>query len=115
MSVLSLELIIASAWIIYQFVKGYNSKHPNQEQILRKIGYGKSMGVFALATGFLGQMIGFIGMFEVLSNHPDVGPANIYKTIRVTMISSTYGVLIFLVTMILWFIATMIIERKTNS
>ena len=64
MSVLSLELIIATAWIIYQFVKGYNSKQPNKEKILRKIGYGKSMGVFALVTGFLGQMIGFIAMFS---------------------------------------------------
>lgn len=116
MSVLTLELIIATAWIIYQFVKGYNSKHPNQEKILRKIGYGKSMGVFALATGFLGQMIGFIGMFEAIQGAVEKGNEIkahlIYGGIRVTMISATYGVLIFLVTMILWFIATMIIEKK---
>lgn len=113
MSVLTLELIIATAWIIYQFVKGYNSKQPNQEKILRKIGYGKSMGVFALATGFLGQMIGFIGMFEAIINATtNVEPHMIYGAIRVTMISATYGVLIFLVTMILWFIASFIIEKK---
>ena len=113
MSVLSLELIIATAWIIYQFVKGYNSKEPNREKILRKIGYGKSMGVFALATGFLGQMIGLIGMFQVISENPDVvEPYMIFGAIRVTMISAMYGVLIFLFTMILWFLASFIIERK---
>ena len=113
MSILTLELIISTAWIIYQFVKGYNSKQPNQEKILRKIGYGKSMGVFALATGFLGQMVGLIAMFEVIAGHPDdVKPYLIYDAIGVTMISASYGVLIFLFSMILWFIASIIIEKK---
>lgn len=115
MSVLSLELIIATAWIIYQFVKGYNSKHPKQENILRKIGYGKSMGLFALATGFLGQMIGLIGMFQVIAEHPDVEPEKIFGAIRVTMISATYGVLIYLFTLLLWFIASFIIEKKIKD
>ena len=119
MSVLTLELIIATAWIIYQFVKGYNSKQPNLEKILRKIGYGKSMGVFALATGFLGQMIGLIAMFEAIrgatQNAEVIKPHLVYEGIRVTMISSTYGVLIFLFSMILWFAATMIIEKKLIS
>ena len=113
MSVLTLELIIVTAWIIYQFFKGYNSKQTNKEAILRKIGYGKSIGVFALVTGFLGQMIGLIGMFQVIAEHSeDVAPYMIYDAIRVTMISATYGVLIFLFSMILWFIATIIIEKK---
>lgn len=116
MSLLSLELIIATAWIIYQFIKGYNSKEVDKETILRKIGYGKSMGVFALATGFLGQMIGFIGMFEAIQaaveNAEVIKTHLVYAGIRVTMISATYGVLIFLFTMVLWFFATFLIERK---
>ena len=112
MSVLTLELIIASAWIIYQFVKGYNSKQPKKETILRKIGYGKSMGVFALVTGFLGQMIGLMGVFDVIKAHPDIKTEYIFDGVGVTMISPTYGVLIFLFTMILWFITSYIIERK---
>ena len=113
MSLLTLELIIATAWIIYQFVKGYNSKQSNKETILRKIGYGKSMGIFALVTGFLGQMIGLTGMFEAIINATTVvEPHMIYGAIRVTMIAASYGVLIFLFTMILWFLASFIIERK---
>ena len=119
MSVLSLELIIATAWIIYQFVKGYRSKQPNPEKILRKIGYGKSMGLFALATGFLGQMIGLIGMFEAIGGAVEkavvIEPHMVYGAIGVTMLSATYGVLIFLFTMILWFIASFIIEKKIQN
>jgi hypothetical protein len=113
MSALTLEFIIATAWIIYQFVKGYISKQPNKEKILRKIAYGKSMGVFALATGFLGQMIGLIGMFDAIKGAPaDLDTRLIYDAIGVTMISATYGVLIFLFTMILWFVSSFMIERK---
>jgi hypothetical protein len=116
MSVLTLEFIIATAWIIYQFVKGYNAKQPNLKKILRKIGYGKSMGVFALATGFLGQMIGLMAMFHAIrgavQNAEGIKPYQVYEGIGVTMISATYGVLIFLFTMILWFFASYIIERK---
>lgn len=116
MSALSILLVITTAWIIYQFVKGYNSKQPNQEKILRKIGYGKSIGLFALATGFLGQMIGLIGMFEAIINATTVvEPHMIYGAIRVTMISATYGVLIYLFSIILWFTASIIIEKKTNN
>jgi hypothetical protein len=113
MSVLTLLLIITTAWIIYQFVIGYNSKQPNQEKILRKIGYGKSMGMFALATGFLGQMIGLTGMFEAIRSATSaIDPRLIYDAIRVTTISAMYGVLIYLFSLILWFIASFIIEKK---
>jgi hypothetical protein len=119
MSVLSLELIIATAWIIYQFVKGYRSKQANKEKILRMIGYGKSIGLFAMVTGFLGQMIGFIAMFEAIQSAVEKGNEIkahlVYGGIRVTMISATYGVLIFLFTMILWFIASFIIEKKIQN
>jgi hypothetical protein len=116
MSVLTLELIMATAWIIYQFVKGYNSKQANREKILRKIGYGKSMGMFALATGFLGQMIGLTGMFEAIRSATSaIDPRLIYDAIRVTTISAMYGVLIFLFTMILWFTASIIIENKIKN
>ncbi len=36
----------------------------------------------------------------------------IYGAIRVTMIAATYGVLIFLFSMILWFTASIIIEKN---
>ena len=115
MSVLTILLIITTAWIIYQFVIGYNCEHPNQEKLLRKIGYGKSMGLFAMVTGFLGQMAGLSAMFSVLKDVSEVEPEKVYEAIGVTMISATYGMLIFLFSLILWFIASFIIEKKTKN
>ena len=115
MSVLTLLLIITTAWIIYQFIIGYNSKQANREKILRMLEYGKSMGLFALVTGFLGQMVGLAGMFSVLKDVTEVKPELVYGAIGVTTISATYGVLIYLFSLLLWFTATMIIEKKANN
>ncbi|WOK04813.1 MotA/TolQ/ExbB proton channel family protein [Imperialibacter roseus] len=115
MSILTIELVIITAWIIYQLVTGYNSKQPNKEEILRKISYGKSMGFFALATGFLGQMFGLMGAFSVIKQHPDIKIEYIFDGVGVSMISATYGVFIFLFSMILWFVASMVIEKKFKT
>lgn len=115
MSVLTLLLIITTAWIIYQFIIGYNSKQANREKTLRMLEYGKSMGLFALVTGFLGQMAGLANMFSVLKDVPEVKPELVYGAIGVTTISATYGVLIYLFSLLLWFTATMIIEKKANN
>ena len=50
MAVLTILLIITTAWIIYHFIIAYKSKQTNKEKLLRKIAYGKSMGLFALGT-----------------------------------------------------------------
>ena len=115
MSVLTLLLIITTAWIIYQFIIGYNSKQANREKTLRMLEYGKSMGLFALVTGLLGQMVGLAGMFSVLKDVPEVKPELVYGAIGVTTISATYGVLIYLFSLLLWFTASIIIEKKANN
>ncbi len=115
MSILTLLLVIATAWIIYHFVVGYNSKQPNQEKILRKLGYGKSIGLFALVTGFLGQMIGLINAFSVISDHPDIKTEYIFDGIYSTMICPIYGMLIFLFSLLLWFVASFMIEKRAKN
>jgi len=118
MAILTILLIITTAWIIYHFVIAYNSKQPNQEKLLRKIGYGKSIGLFALATGIFGQMNGLYAMFSVLeevnAKGAKVEPVLVFGAIKVTMICTLYGIFIFLFSLGLWFVASLIIEKKFN-
>ncbi len=119
MGILTILLIITTAWIIYHFVLAYSSKQPNKEKLLRKIGYGKSMGLFALVTGIYGQMTGIYTMFsvieEVFLKGNEVKPALIFGAIKVTMVCTIYGILIYLFSLVLWFVASLIIEKKTNN
>lgn len=116
MAVLTILLIITTAWIIYHFVIGYNSKQPNQEKLLRRIGYGKSMGLFTMVIGISGQMTGLYHMFmaieEVIEKAGDIAPALIFEAIRVTMICTFYGIFIYLLSLLLWFVASIMIEKK---
>jgi len=116
MGALTILLIITTAWFIYHFIISYNSKKIKQEKLLRLFGYGKSMGLFALITGILGQMIGLSAMFssikEVIEKTGDIDPVLVFGAIRVTMIVTIFGILIYLFSLFLWFVATIIIEKK---
>ena len=112
MGILTILLIITTAWIIYHFVIGYNSKQANQDKILRRIAYGNSMGLFALVTGLFGQMIGLSGMFSSIEGLVEVTPPIILKAVNVTMICPIYGTLIYLFSLVLVFASRLIIEKK---
>jgi len=79
-------------------------------------GYGKSMGLFALITGIIGQMIGLYSMFSAIEDTVikgnEVIPELVFGGIRVTMIVTIYGMLIFLFSLLLHFVASMLIEKK---
>lgn len=116
MSILTILLIITTAWIMYHFVVAYRSKQTDKTVFLRKLGYGKSMGLFALITGVMGQIIGFSALFSTLKEIKAIGgmliPERIFGGIQVTMIVTIYGCLIYLLSLLLWFIATMLVEKK---
>ncbi len=116
MGALTVLLIITTTWMVYHFVVAFTSKQTDKEKMLRKIEYGKSMGLFALITGILGQMIGLTAMFSAIEDATQIGkeiiPTLVFGGIKVTMICTIYGILIYLFSLILWFIASLLIEKK---
>ena len=116
MAILTILLIITTAWIIYHFIIAYNSKQTNQEKSLRRIEYGKSMGLFTMIVGIVGQMTGLYTMFsvieDVIKEGLEVQPVLIFEAIRATMIVTFYGIFIYLFSLVLWFVVTTMIEKK---
>jgi hypothetical protein len=112
MSILSILLIIMVAWIVYNFIMGYNSRELSRETVLRRIGYGKSVGLFALVTGIFGQSIGLYSAFSAIEHAGDISPAMVYAGLKVSMITTLYGMSIYLLSILLWLIASVVIERK---
>lgn len=112
MSILSILLVVMIAWILYHFIAAYKSKPLNLEMLLRRMGYGKSIGLFAMITGIFGQLIGFYEAFSVIELAGDISPAMVYGGIRVSMITTLYGISIYLISLILWFAASLIIESR---
>jgi len=118
MGVLTLLLIITIAWIIYHFILAYSSKQTDKADFLRKLGYGKSMGLFALVTGILGQMFGFSTMFLLLEEGMvksiDYAQSAIFRGLESTVIVTIYGILIYLLSLLLWFVAKALIAKTLH-
>lgn len=118
MGALTILLIITTAWIVYHFVVASKSQQTDKEKMLRKIGWGKSIGLFALIIGILGQMIGLSNMFSAIEAALQRGeefiPAMVFGGIKVTMICTIYGILIYLFSFILWFVSNLLMEKKFN-
>lgn len=119
MATLTLLLIINVAWYVYYFIAAYNSKDTDNSKALRKLSYGKTIGLFSLTTGIMGQLMGLMSAFhavgEAAANGIKIQPELVFGGIRVSAIVTIYGILIYLLSLVLWFVATLIIEKKTTT
>lgn len=73
------------------------------EEIRIKLKTIKSVGLFGLMLGILTQLIGLQGMFQALEEIGDVSPALLAGGLKVSMIATEYGVVIFLISYLIWF------------
>lgn len=115
MSILSLLLILAVAWILYHAYLGFKSPKDAIREILQKMKYGKSIALFALVTGILGQLIGFYGAFSAIEQMGGVSPEIVFGGIKVSMITTLYGISIFLFSNLLWWITAVLLENKLKA
>ncbi len=103
MGMLTILLLAMIAWMTVSYV---GCRDSGREEMIRKIGYGKSIGLFALMMGILFQLIGFYRAFSRLESVVDVSPSVLYGGLKISMITTIYGLMIYLLSMVLWFILT---------
>ncbi|MEQ6166765.1 MULTISPECIES: MotA/TolQ/ExbB proton channel family protein [unclassified Ekhidna] len=98
MSILTIEL----AAVIFFATKCFLSKDQSVGQI-------KNVGLLAVITGILGQLIGLFSAFEAIQQMGAVSPAMLAGGLKVSMITTIYGVIIYIVAILL---AIIIKNRK---
>jgi len=113
MGVLTLLLLVLLVWNVYHLV--VYSRKDRELTLLRKLKQGRSIGLFALVFGVLGQMLGLFQAFGVLREVSDISPSVIWGGVRVSMIATLYGIMIYLLALLIWFVATTIVERKSQK
>ncbi|QYA26155.1 MotA/TolQ/ExbB proton channel family protein [Gramella sp. MT6] len=102
MSILSLVLlaIIISAVLIS--IPFFRERNNHSDKLIRINNYIKSLSLFALIFGILGQLIGLFSAFSAVKiGSVEASPAMMMKGFEVSMISSIYGALIFILGIIL--------------
>lgn len=115
MSILTILLVIMIVWMSYHLIIYFNSKKINQERTLRMLKYGKSIGLLTMIVGITAQLLGFYMAFSVIELGGDISPAMVFGGLKVSMISTLYGLLTYLLSIMIWFIASQIVESNKHQ
>ena len=115
MSILTILLVIIVAVSVYFAVTISSGKASEIVNFKQQLRYVKSLGLFTMITGILGQMIGLFSAFIAIEAAGDISPAMIAGGLKVSMITSLTGVVICLISIIIWFVLDLFYQKKLSS
>ncbi len=79
--------------ILVLIVKGIIEKGENK----KTVSFISSLGLFVVVLGIFAQTIGMINAFDVMENAGGVSPAVIFAGLKVTFLSTAFGMFSFLI------------------
>ncbi len=115
MGILTTLLVILLAIVVYFFVLIVSGKSAAISNFSHKLTYVKSVGLFTMITGILGQLIGLLEAFKAIERVGDISPAMLAGGLKVSMITTLYGILIYLLSILIWFLLDLMHQKKLNS
>ncbi|HYX09930.1 MAG TPA: MotA/TolQ/ExbB proton channel family protein [Bacteroidales bacterium] len=115
MSILTLLFIGMVAWAIYQALPVLRNEELIFGKIKMRLKHIRSIGLFAMITGILGQLIGLYEAFSAIERAGDISPGLVYSGLKVSMITTLYGIFIYLISLILWFVLDYLLSKKMTS
>jgi len=90
-----LSLILLALLIV--FVMSIMNKKGDEKQLNESIQWLKSIGTLGLVVGILGQLIGLFSAFSVMETGQEISPAILAGGLKVSMITTLYGILIYII------------------
>ena len=112
MGMLSIVFLVLLVIAVLAWKSTYNNKSDEEESLNTKLGYIKSLGLFAFVLGMLGQFLGLFQSFRIIGSGMEISPAIMAKGVKVSMVTSIYGMIIFLIAYLLWFIIKALAARN---
>ncbi len=102
MGMLSLLLLVVLSLAVLNGAKILSGSVKDFESMKQRLTYIKSVGLLSLVIGILGQLIGLFGGLGIMSQTGSISPAILLGGIRVSMITTMFGMIIFLISYLLW-------------
>ena len=112
MSILTILLVIIVAVAVYFAITIASGKASEKVDFKYQLKYVKSLGLFTMITGILGQMIGLLSAFTAIEAAGDVSPAMMAGGLKVSMITTLTGIVIYLLSIIIWFLLDLWYHKK---
>lgn len=102
MGILTLLLLIIIAVAIYRAIPILKNNIEHATTFRHQLTQIKSLGLLALVFGILFQLMGLYQMFSAIEQMGDVSPVILAGGLKVSMISTVYGVIIFVFSYLVW-------------
>ncbi len=99
LTILLFVVVIVSIYFLYVIVR---KEYKDLDMTLKRLKLIKATGTFALVTGILGQLIGLYMAFSVIQKAGSVSSELLAGGLRISMITTLYGMIIFLISYLLW-------------
>jgi len=115
MSILTILLVITMAVAVYFAIRISSGKASDKGNFRYQLKYVKSLGLFTMITGILGQMIGLFSAFIAIEEAGDISPAMIAGGLKISMITTLTGIVIYLISIIIWFLLDLMYQKKYPS
>ena len=115
MGAITVILIVMIAWAIYHFLPVLTNKETDLAKALSRLKYVKTIGTFGMVSGILGQLIGLYQVFSVLEAVGDISQSLISGGLKVSLIPSIYGLLIFLLSLLFWMVFDYHVVKKLEK
>ena len=113
MTVLSISLSAIIGTTILNIVRlSKNNYNPTSQYMV--IGDIKAIGIFAIVWGIFGQSIGLFSAMQAIEAAADISPAMIYGGLKVSFITTLYGMFIFLFSWLITILMTNWSRRKSS-
>ena len=115
MSFLTILLVIVIAVSVYFAILIANGKAKEKTNFLHQLKYVKSIGLFTMITGILGQLIGLFMAFTAIESAQDISPAILAGGLKVSMITTLSGTFIYLLSILIWFLLDLWYQKTASS
>lgn len=112
MGTLTIILIAMVAWAVYHFLPVMLNKETEISKTRARLKHIRTIGSFALIFGILGQLIGLYQAFGAIEQMGGVSSSMLMSGLKVSMITTFYGIIIFMISLILWIIMDYITTQK---
>ena len=115
MGILTLLLIVLLTVSVLFILKLTSGKSVKQKRFTHQLSYLKSIGLFSMIVGILGQLIGLVLALNASETVNDISPAIMLGGLKISMISTLYGIIIYLVSLIIWFMLDLYHQKQLTT
>jgi hypothetical protein len=115
MGILTVLLVILLAVTVYYVLLIGSGKAAGKVNFPHRLGYIKGIGLFIFITGILGQLVGLVEAFKIIEEVGDISPSIMAGGLKVSMITTLYGMLIYLISILIWFVLDLWYHKTVNG